>query len=53
VNLRDVLAEAVARIVYCREAVELGEYALAAAVLRDLEEDLVATVERATEEGSA
>jgi hypothetical protein len=43
--VRDVLA----RVVYLREAVELGEHALAAAILRDLEDDLaevLAEVER-------
>ena len=49
VLLVDVLREAVARVVFCREAVELGEQAVAAAVLRDLEADLVAALEHERE----
>jgi hypothetical protein len=36
----EALREALARVVFCREAVELGEPAVAVAILRDLEADL-------------
>jgi hypothetical protein len=45
-TLRDAVPDALARIVFAREALELGEYAIVATVLRDLEEDLVAAVDR-------
>jgi hypothetical protein len=50
VTLRDELRGAVARIVFAREAVELGEYAVAAHILRDLETDLVVALDRDAEE---
>jgi hypothetical protein len=53
VNLRDELQQAVARIIFCREAVELGEYAIAETVLRDLEADLVGALEREQPEATA
>jgi hypothetical protein len=52
VNLRDELQEAVARIVFAREAVELQEYALAVSILRDLEEDVAAAIEQAGREAA-
>jgi hypothetical protein len=46
VNVHDVLRDAVARIIFAREAIELGERGVAVAVLRDLEADLLTTGRR-------
>jgi hypothetical protein len=53
VTLLEELREALARIVFCREALGLGEYGIAAAVLRDLEDDLAVAVEGAGREEAA
>jgi hypothetical protein len=50
---RELLADVVARIVFAREAVELGEYGVAASVLRDLEEDLAVALERDRNEATS
>jgi hypothetical protein len=50
VTLRDGLHDAIVRVVFAREAVELGEYAVAAHILRDLECDLVGALDRDAEE---
>lgn len=44
-TLLELVEDAVARIVFCREAIAVGELALAAAILRDLEEDLAVALE--------
>jgi hypothetical protein len=49
----DALVDAVVRIIFAREAVELGESGIAASVLRDLEEDLAAVLAQASEEEAA
>ena len=43
-SVLDELQDVLARVVFCREAVELGEYALAAAILSDFEDDLAAAL---------
>jgi hypothetical protein len=53
VNLRAELEEAIARIVFAREALELGEPGIVATALRDLEEDLAAALECETGEVSS
>ena len=57
-SLREELQEALARVVFARvvfarEAVGLGEYGIAASVLRDLEEDLAAALERDRNEATS
>jgi hypothetical protein len=53
VTLQDALVDALARIVFAREAIELEEYAVAATVLRDLEEDLAVVLERTASEAAS
>jgi hypothetical protein len=53
VNLREEMQEALARIVFAREAVELGENQLAAAILRNLEHDVAAALAQAAEEAAS
>lgn len=48
-TLHDALLDALARIVFAREAVDLQEYALATTVLRDLEDDLAIALDREQE----
>jgi hypothetical protein len=46
VTVAEVLSDTLARIVFAREATEFEEYLLAASLLRDLEVDLSAAIER-------
>jgi hypothetical protein len=53
VTLLEAVQDALARIVFVREAVELEEYAVASSILRDLEQDLVSVLERARSEATS
>jgi hypothetical protein len=51
-GLLDALQDALARVVFAREALDLGEYGIVVAVLRDLEDDLAAAIARARREAA-